>query len=249
MSAVMVFGIGINFVSAATATKPTATTNTSSTKTTPINSNGSQSLQPATGNAEYRTMDGNANTAGAEVTQAASESGAPTAEENTGIVGMFGLNWKLFVAQLINFAIILFVLWKWVWSPVTKGLAQRTEKIENSLEDAQKISQERETFDSWKQGEISQVRAEAASIISQAKSDAEKVKSDLLDKTKEEQAKLIAAAQVKLEQEKQMMVESAKTELAGLVVGATEKILKQKLDAKKDAALIEDALKEAKHEV
>lgn len=227
----IVFGIGINYGQAASSP---------------------ENLQPATGQNEYREMDGTTPATHAtegnvgSTNESSAEHSETAGTEDAGIVGMFGLNWKLFLAQLVNFGIILFVLWKWVFGPVTKGLSQRTEKIESSLADAQKIAEERETFDSWKQGEISQVRTEAAGIITQAKVDAEKLKESTLTQTKDEQAKLIASAQAKLEQEKQAMLTSVKTELAELVVSATENLLKQKLDPKKDAALIEQALSEAK---
>lgn len=224
ITAGMVFGIGLNQSQAATE----ATT---------------ANLQPATGQAEYRAEDSLAQ-ATEEDEHAATGTEAET-EEEAGVVGMFGLDWRLFVAQLVNFGIILFVLWKWVFGPVTKGLSERTEKIEHSLEDAQRIAEERQTFDSWKNGEISQVRTEAAGIITQAKQDAEKLKQDTLDQTKQEQAKLIANAQAKLQQEKQAMLDSVKSDLVDLVVNATSAIIKQKLDPKKDAALIEQALKEA----
>ena len=223
----MVFGIGFN----------------SSIAATPITQT---ELQNA-GNAEdFRAMDGTGekNTQAAEEIRAV-ESDAAHAEKDTGIVGMFGLNWKLFLAQLVNFGIILFVLWKWVFGPVTKGLSDRTEKIESSLADAEKIAKDRETFDTWKQGEIGTVRTEASAIITAAKLDAEALKQSTLEQTKADQAKLIASAQTKLEQEKQAMLESVKGELAELVVSATSAVLKQKLDPKKDGALIEEALKQA----
>lgn len=223
----IVFGIGANYSKAASGSTP-------------------GNLQPATGQAEYNQAEG----AGVEHTTAAESSNEGSAHdaeaEDTGIVGMFGLNWKLFLAQLVNFGIILFVLWKWVFGPVTKGLSDRTKKIEDSLTDAQKIAEERETFDSWKNGEVGKVRTEAAGILTQAKVDAEKLKQATLDQTKDEQAKLIASAQTKLEQEKQAMLASVKGELAELVVAATENLLKQKLDPKKDTALVEEALQQAK---
>lgn len=220
------FGIGINYSSAAS---------------TPAN------LQPATGQNEYREANSDSATHVETTTDSATPEHTEKAED-TGIVGMFGLNWKLFLAQLVNFGIILFVLWKWVFGPVTKGLSDRTEKIEHSLADAQKITEERETFDSWKQGEIGKVRMEASGILTQAKVDAEKLKENTLNQTKDEQAKLLVSAQSKLEQEKLAMLASVKTELADLVVAATENLLKQKLDPKKDTGLAEEALRQAKED-
>ena len=181
---------------------------------------------------------------------AASNEAAATAEEHTaeadpGIVGMFGLNWKLFLAQLVNFGIVLFVLWKWVFKPVTKGLSDRTEKIEGSLVEAERIMKDRETFESWKQGEMGTVRTEASAIITEAKQTAESLRATALKATSDEQTRLVEQAREKLAQEKTAMIESAKSELADIVVQATSTILKAKIDPAKDKALIDDALKQA----
>ncbi|MBX4188293.1 MAG: hypothetical protein KW793_04140, partial [Candidatus Doudnabacteria bacterium] len=44
--------------------------------------------------------------------QSAAEAGAH--KNSSGVLGTLGINWKLFLAQLINFSIVLFVFWKWV---------------------------------------------------------------------------------------------------------------------------------------
>lgn len=162
-----------------------------------------------------------------------------------GVIGLFGLNWKLFLAQLANFGIILFVLWKWVFGPVTKTLSERTAKIEASLSEAKRIAEDRETFDTWKNGEIAKVRQEAAAIITQAKADAEQLKISTLAQTKEDQNKIIVHARAQMDAEKNAVMQEAKAEIAEMVVTATESILRQKIDSKKDAELIKAALKEA----
>ncbi len=225
----MAFGIGLTSVNAATPAKPAASTS---------------ELQPATGADEFRTEDGSYATEDGESTVAAK--GEEHAEDS-GIVGMFGLNWKLFLAQLINFGIILFVLWKWVFGPVTKGLSDRTQKIENSLQEAEKISKDRQDFDSWKQGEISTVRTEASAIIAQAKQHAEELKSETVKATMDEQNRLIEQTKERMAQEKTMMIDSAKSELADIVVQATATILKAKIDPVKDKQLIADALQQAQN--
>lgn len=176
-------------------------------------------------------------------TSAAESSESHTAEEDGGIVGLFGLNWKLFLGQLINFAIILFVLWKWVWGPVTKGLADRTKKIEDSLQEAEAINKDRADFDAWKEGEIATVRREAAEIITLAKQDAVALRSQTLEHTKQEQAKLVAQTEAKLAQEKEKLISEARNEISGLIIQSTEVILQEKLNSKKDHELIDKALK------
>jgi len=158
---------------------------------------------------------------------------------------MFGLDIKLFIAQLINFAIVLFVLWKWVFKPVAKAMTERTAKIEKSLADAKQITEDKETFETWKNAEISKVRTEAAQIITEAKTEAETTRQEILDKAKQEQAALIAQTQIRLEQEQQKALSAAKEQLADIVVTATEKIIKDKLTDKKDQELIKQALEQA----
>src|SRR5262245_53133970 len=87
------------------------------------------------------------------VSQAPVENQAETSQEagkeesEGGVLGMLGINWKLFIAQLINFGIVLFVLWKWVFKPVSSGLEARTTRIEKSLQDATQLEQAKKEFD------------------------------------------------------------------------------------------------------
>jgi|ERR1051326_1917375 F-type H+-transporting ATPase subunit b len=165
---------------------------------------------------------------------------------NAGIAGTFGIDWMKFVAQLINFAIVLFILWKWVFKPITSKLEERTAKIEKSLNDADRIQKEKAEFEQWRQQEMRKARQEASAIISKSQTDAGKVKDEIMQQAKEEQQKLLEQSRKQIEQEKNQALQSAKSELADLVTTATERIIKQKLDSKKDEELIKQSLSSLK---
>lgn len=169
---------------------------------------------------------------------------ASTAIEDPSLVGMFGINWKLFLAQLINFGIVLFVLWKWVWKPVTANMEERTRKIEESLINAEKISKEKNEFAAWKEAEISKARQEATAIIGEAKIQAESVRNQILEQAKQEQQALLEKGAKELAQQKAQAIADAKSELADLVVSATEKLIREKIDKNIDQKLITQAMKE-----
>ena len=173
---------------------------------------------------------------------------AAEAEASTSAIGTLGLNLKLFIAQLINFAIILLVLWNWVFTPLSKKLTERTENIEKAMHDAKRIEKDKQDFEKWKNEQIINARHEAASIITLAKNDATKVKDQLAQAAKEEQEKIVAQAKAQIEQEKNQQLRSAKSELADLVTNATEKIIREKLNDKKDADLIKSVLASTKYE-
>lgn len=175
---------------------------------------------------------------------------AHAAEEATAtspnVATMFGLNAKLFIAQLINFGIVLLVLWKWVFTPVTKALQKRTQKIEQALKHAEDMEVQKNEFEQWKALSMQEARKEAAGIVLKSKTDAEQVKTELLAKAKLEQEKLVEAGVNKLVSEQARLMHEARAKLADLVVQATEKVLGEKLNEKKDVELARKALENIK---
>ena len=168
-----------------------------------------------------------------------------TAATPTG-VAVLGLNVKFFIAQLINFGVLLLIFWKWILPGVTKAMQARTERIEKSLTDADRIEKEKKEFDVWRQAEMGKARTEASSIVTAAQTEAGKAKQAILDQTKQDQQKLVDQAKTQIESEKNKALQDAKGELADLVTNATEKILRKKLDAHADQQYIKDSLASVK---
>lgn len=162
----------------------------------------------------------------------------------TGPVALFGLDWKLFIAQLINFLIVLFVLWRWVFTPLGKKLNERSEKIEQSIKHAQQVEEKLKETEAQRSQTLSQARDQAASIITGAQKAAEQTKEQILSEAKKSGEKLIVQAKAEIDSQKEKAMSEIRAEAANMVVLATEKILRQKLDPKKDAELIKESLKQ-----
>lgn len=168
---------------------------------------------------------------------------AEAATTDSSPVAVLGLNWKIFIAQIVNFGIVIFILWKWVFKPITAGLQARTEKIEKSLRDAETTVKEKEEFGKWKELEMTKVRSQATSIVVAAEAQGQKAKDEILKQAQEEQQKAIEHAKKQIEIEKNRAMASAKAELADLITNATEKVIKQKMDSAKDKEMIKEILK------
>jgi F-type H+-transporting ATPase subunit b len=167
---------------------------------------------------------------------------AEEAAASPNVATMFGLNMKLFLAQLFNFAIVLLVLGKWVFTPVTKALKARTEKIEQSLAHAEAVEASRAEFESWKKQSMTEARKEAADIVSSAKTEAEGLRAELIAKAKQEQEAVVQDGVERLKREQERMIVEAKAELAELVVSAAGKLLGEKMTDVKDKELAKKAL-------
>lgn len=167
-------------------------------------------------------------------------------EPHQSVLGTLGIDWKLFLAQLVNFSIVLFIFWKWVVKPLGSTLSARTEKIEQGLKTADRMEEEKKKFDEWKQQEMKKVRTEADHILRTTTDTANQIKQETIVDAQKQAAKVLEQAKASIESEKTQMMKEAKQELATLVVAASEKILRHKLDPKKDHELINESLKEVR---
>lgn len=175
----------------------------------------------------------------------AAEAAAQAASETKsgGVLEMLGINWKLFIAQLINFGIIIFILWKWVFGPVTQALQNRTKKIEESLAGAEKIKQQVAELEVYRKQQQAESRREYEKVVARAEMAAMDQKTVILNEARVAAEKLVADAERRNAEEKNKMVREIKEEVADMVIEATEKIISEKLDKNRDAQLIKNSLK------
>ena len=178
----------------------------------------------------------------------ASEQAAEHAADvaDTGVIGTLGLNWKLFLAQLVNFTIVLLILWKWVFKPVAGALQARQERIERSVTNASEIEQRVKEFEKKREEQMKQARIVAEGIINKAAEAATGLRAEIVERAKVEAEKITAEARAVVETEKKQMLTEVKAQIAGLTILASERILKEELDERKHSRLIEEALSSIK---
>ena len=179
-------------------------------------------------------------------TEQAVEAAAEHPEGSAGFIGTLGINWKLFLAQLLNFGIVLFILWKWVMKPVVGALESRRVKIEQSLKKAQDIEERLQKFEEHKEGELRRIRVQGQEILNQANAAAASAKAETVAAGRAEAERIMQETKQTIAAEKDQMMAELREEVAGLTVMATEKILREKLDGTKDKRLIEEVIKSFK---
>jgi len=179
------------------------------------------------------------------IAHAASEA-AQAENQSGGVLGTLGINWKLFVAQLVNFGIVMWILWKFVFGPVGKKLEERRQKIDKALKDAADVERQKTEFEAWREEEMRKTRTQAAEIVSQAQKEALVQKDKVVADTKSEQEKLVKQAKEQIKSEQEKSVLEIKSQIAELVTMATEKVLKQKLDGKHDQELVKKSIESLK---
>lgn len=154
------------------------------------------------------------------------------------LIETFHIDYKLLVAQAINFSIVISVLYFFALKPILKVMQERTEKIEKSLADADAIEENmRKTEERYEQT-LNEAKKEAAAIMARAGEEAEKKREKMLAKTKEEIGQIINEEKEKMQKEKAQVLREIKSSVTDLVIAITEKVIEKKLSPKEDKELI-----------
>src|SRR3989344_4428923 len=161
------------------------------------------------------------------------------------LLSKLGIDWRLLIAQLINFLILLFVLRRFAYKPLLKLLDERRQKIADGLANAQKAKSNLEEDGKERPEFIPTAKKGASEIISLAEAAAQKNREETLKEAKTGVEKIIAEARKQIESEKNKMIGEIKSEITELVILAAEKTASIKLDDKKDKELIEKIIKES----
>ena len=145
---------------------------------------------------------------------------------------------------LVAFVAVIILLWKPASRAITKALDDRALKIKSDLERAAKLRTDAQALLAEYQQKQKDALKEAESIMAQAKADAERM-------AVQAQADLEAAlkrreqmALQRIAQAEQQALADVRAAAVDIAIAATGKLLAEKLDAAKQDALVEGAIKE-----
>lgn len=166
--------------------------------------------------------------------------------QDPGLLASLGLNTQMFAFQLLNFAVVLCIVWFLILKPLTKKLDERRKIIDESLDHAKEVEtnlmMSQQKFDET----IAQAKNESSALVQKAHEEAEKMGEAMKEKTKKELAEVIEKAKKTIASEKEQMKTELREETVALVIAVAEKILGEKIDTKKDEQFIRDILKSVK---
>lgn len=156
------------------------------------------------------------------------------------VLAKLGFDWKIALANLVNFLIIYYLLRNVVFKKLANAIKERREKIQAGLEDAEKAKQalvvadeekEKIITDGYKQVEEMLVLAEdkKRSIINSAKGEAEEEAQKIKESSRKE-IEILAEKQSK----------EMKQKAVDLIISGMEKVLKENIDEKKSEKLIKN---------
>ena len=149
--------------------------------------------------------------------------------------------------MLVSFSLVLFVLGKYAWTPIMKGIHQREDTIERALEAANDAKKEMLKLKAGNEQLLRDAKDERDALMR----DARKVKEAILDeariKANEESGRILENARENIQFEKMAAINELKNQIATISIEIAEKLIAKELENKEQQQrLTEKLLKDVK---
>ena len=135
----------------------------------------------------------------------------------------------LIVWTLIAFLIVFFILKKYAWAPILKGLSDRETNIASSIAQAEKVKQEMALIKGENEALLVAAREERATMIKEAKLTKDKMIAEAKEEAKLQASKILTEAHAAIQQQKMAAIMDIKNQVGKLVVEVSEKVLRREL--------------------
>jgi F-type H+-transporting ATPase subunit b len=135
-----------------------------------------------------------------------------------------GIDLPKLIAQTINFAIVMFVLWKWAYKPVLNMLELRREKIAESMTNADQVKQELASARTKSQEILNEAGTQGNKLIEEARTSAARILEQETQKAIATANDIIAKARQANDAELARMKTELRREVGRLVVSTTARV-------------------------
>jgi F-type H+-transporting ATPase subunit b len=133
---------------------------------------------------------------------------------------------------LLAFLIVFFILKKYAWPAIIKGLNERENNIAASIASAEKIKLEMAQMKNDNEAILTQAREERATMLKEAKDTKDKMINEAKEEAKLAANKIMADAQAAITHQKMAALTEIKNQVGSLVIEVSEKVLRKELSNK-----------------
>jgi F-type H+-transporting ATPase subunit b len=167
---------------------------------------------------------------------------ARLAEE--GGAGGLTINFFWVIVAALNFAVFLFLIWTFAFKPLSGMLADRRERIEQGLIDAEQARKDREAAEAERLVLLTEARREANDIINRSQKVAQETRDADIAATRVELERMRTQATAEIDAEKQRAIADLRAEVADLALAAAGRVVGESMTDERQRRLVDDFLRE-----
>jgi len=156
----------------------------------------------------------------------------------------FGVDWPHFIAQVISFCIVAFLLHRFAYKRVIDMLEERRQRIAEGLANAEKIKAELARTEAQRQEVLTRANTQATKLIEEARAAAARVQEQETQKAIAAAEQIITKAREAAAQDHARMLTELKREVGRLVVQTTATVTGKILTPEDQRRLAEETAKQ-----
>ncbi len=148
------------------------------------------------------------------------------------------INWFTVVAQIINFLLLVFLLWQFLYKPITKTMQKRHEHLKSQWEESQteRENAQREA-ESYRQKQ-KQLERERQELLAEAKEEAANERQELIKKARHEVLKKQEEWEESLKKEQDRLIGDLKEKITTEVYRIARHVLKNLADVELEKQIV-----------
>ena len=156
-----------------------------------------------------------------------------------------GINLPGLVTHLLSFIILMVVLKIFLYKPIVNMLDQRSQRIRESLEAAERAREESAASQEEVQAQLEAARAEGQQLIASAREVAGRFREEETAKVRQEIEAERSRATANIQRERDTAIEQLRSEFADLAITAAERVVERSLDQQAHQDIINHVLEES----
>lgn len=145
------------------------------------------------------------------------------------ITEQFGVNLPSLIAQILNFCLLAFVLYRFAIKPILATLDERQNKISGGLAYAEEMERKLKQAAIEVEDMLQKAHQEAQAIILEAQETAKNQTQSQIQATAHEIETMLHKAQEAAFQERKMLLDAAKKEIVQMVLSTVQLVLQKEL--------------------
>lgn len=167
---------------------------------------------------------------------------AAAAPAGEGVLGPFGFSWPLFIAQVINFILVIVILRKFAFGPIQQMLEQRRARIAEGEEKLKRIEKQLAESEEQTAVAIAKANDDAKRLIDEARESAAALSETKAQEAVDHAQQILAKAEAAAKAERQQIAAELKKEFGQLVAATTAQVTGKVLTDDDKARINQEAL-------
>ena len=156
--------------------------------------------------------------------------------------GLLSPNGGVMVWTLVIFIILLIVLSKYAFKPITKAVEEREQSLADAIDAAQRDRDESARMLQDQRDQIESARDEAQKIVSEARAAAEQVRGTMIEHAHTETATLLDRARREIVAERDRAIADMRLEAIDLAIAGASRVIEKNMDDQSNRKLVESFL-------